>query len=278
MANSKQMRERLFRQGAEAWHRATGDDRGIYVCPLCGWGFTPAALEFEQPLLSLEDVPTRAVGGRRLVLTCRNCNSRAGHGIDKAVAAREEARRLEDSLLRKKTSYARPGRIELDGLVTNADISITPQATTIIVPIERNNPIMREEQIRLWKERTSERALEFNMNFSLPGYSPRKAQLGDLKSAYLAAFAVFGYHLAFHPRMHIVRRQLWETDSELITHAWLPNRKGRHGVFIMKEPVSCLAISLRIHDVVLPWIDGPDDVYATVQSAFDVDHGYSRAV
>jgi hypothetical protein len=40
----------------------------------------------------------------------------------------------------------------------------------------------------------------------------------------------------------------------------------------MKAPVSCVAISLRIHDVILPWIDGPDDVYAAVQSAFDVDH------
>jgi hypothetical protein len=272
MAGAKQMRERLFRQGTEAWRRATGEERGIYVCPLCGWGFTPAALEMNPPLLSLEDVPTRAVGGRRLVLTCRKCNSKAGHGIDKAVAARDEARRIEDALLRKKTSYTRPGRIELEGLVTNADISITPLATTIIVPVQRNNPPIRDEQIRLWQERTSKRNLNFTLSFPLPGFSERKARLGDLKSAYLAAFAVFGYHLAFHPRMHIVRRQLWEPDSELITQAWLPNRKGRQGVFIMKAPVSCLAVSLRLHDVILPWIEGPDDAYAAVAAAFDVDH------
>lgn len=272
MAGAKKMRQRLFSQGAEAWSRATGDDRGIYVCPLCGWGFTPAALELNPPLLSLEDVPTRAVGGRRLVLTCRNCNSQAGHGIDKAVSAREELRRIEDALIRKKTSYSGPGHIELEGLVTHVDVDITPDATTVKVPVQRNNPKIRDEQIRLWKERTSKGNLQFDVSFSVPGLSERKARLSDLKSAYLAAFAVFGYHLAFHPRMHIVRRQLWEPESELITQAWLPNRKGRHGVFIMKVPVSCLAVSLRLHDVILPWIEGPDDVYSEVASAFDVGH------
>lgn len=268
---AKELREKLFVQGAEAWQRATGDDRAIYVCPLCGWGFTRIGLELNPPLLSLEDVPSRAVGGRRLVLTCRSCNSKAGHGVDKAVAAREEARLLEEALLRKKVSHSRAGRIELDGLETHADVNITPDSTTIVVPIERNDPKIREQQLKLWRERAAARQLKFNLSFSLSGYDERKARLGDLKAAYLAAFAVFGYNLALHPRMHIVRRQLWEPESLLITQAWLPNRKGRSGVCIMKQPVSCLTVSLRLYDVILPWINGPADVYSAVASAFDVD-------
>ena len=38
-------------------------------------------------LLSVEDVPPRHSGGRPLVLTCKACNSTAGHSID-AVADR----------------------------------------------------------------------------------------------------------------------------------------------------------------------------------------------
>lgn len=83
--NPRERRERLFKQGSRAWAGVTGDSHGAYVCPLCGVGYTELSLTLDPPLLSLEDVPPKAVGGRPLVLTCRECNSRAGHTVDAAL-------------------------------------------------------------------------------------------------------------------------------------------------------------------------------------------------
>jgi hypothetical protein len=256
-----------FAQGRNAWHRATGDEREMYVCPLCGWGFTKPTLQMKPPLLTLEDVPSRAAGGRPLVLTCGSCNHKAGQSIDAAIAAREEVRRIQDALLHKKATYSRPGRMEIDGVETQVDIKMAPEFTTVVLPVRRNNPTVLDQQVRLWQERSGTRDLKFKLHFRVPGYDDRKALLGDLKAAYLAAFAVFGYHWAFHPRVHIVRQQLWEPDIECITQAWLPNHEGRTGIALMKQPVSCLVVSLRDYEVILPWITGPDDIYAALATA-----------
>jgi hypothetical protein len=276
--NAKQRREQLFQQGVAAWQRATGDERGIYVCPLCGVGFTPVALELTPPLLSLEDVPSKAAGGRPLVLTCRQCNSTAGYGIDKAVAAREEGVRIADALLERKGTYTGPARVVLDRLQTNAKIKITPDATILSLPVEKNDPYLRERQIAELKQRSGAGNLELNLNFPQTGHEDRKARLGDLKAAYLAAFATFGYNWALHPRVNVVRRQLWSPKINLITHAWLPRHQEQpDGIFVMKSPVSCLSVSLRVFDVLLPWINGPEDVYSAI-SAVSRDPMFSATV
>jgi hypothetical protein len=52
----------------------------FYVCPLCLFAYGETALY--DGLLTREDVPPRSVGGRKIVLTCKPCNDRAGHQID----------------------------------------------------------------------------------------------------------------------------------------------------------------------------------------------------
>ena len=64
---------------------------GDYFCPLCKKAFVQKEVKSH---LTQEDVPQASLGGRRITLTCRNCNSRCGSGIDiyllNAIKAKEQ--------------------------------------------------------------------------------------------------------------------------------------------------------------------------------------------
>ena len=48
----------------------------------------------------------------------------------------------------------------------------------------------------------------------------RDAQIGDLKLAYLAAFALFGYQYALHPRLDPIREQIRNPEEQIVEDAW----------------------------------------------------------
>jgi hypothetical protein len=79
-------RESWFRSGVHAINCLIDDFGDQYVCPLCLRPFDHTALHTE---LTIEHVPPESLGGKELVLTCRDCNSHAGHTID-AHARRQD--------------------------------------------------------------------------------------------------------------------------------------------------------------------------------------------
>ena len=50
-----------------------------YVCPLCMKSFPSEVAKTE---LTEEDVPQKSLGGHRITLTCKQCNSKCGSIID----------------------------------------------------------------------------------------------------------------------------------------------------------------------------------------------------
>jgi hypothetical protein len=85
MSVSRGIRKR-FDQGCEAFSQSFPEiaekveSRPFYVCPLCLFAGSEKALD--AGWLSREDVPPKALGGKKIVLTCAPCNNRAGHEID----------------------------------------------------------------------------------------------------------------------------------------------------------------------------------------------------
>lgn len=67
------------------------DIQGDYLCPLCMKPFTKQEV---RKILTEEDVPQASLGGSRITLTCRQCNSTCGSEIDvhlyNAIKAREQ--------------------------------------------------------------------------------------------------------------------------------------------------------------------------------------------
>ena len=93
----REWRERRFVEGAAALRRhlaAIGRPDALpptgehYVCPCCMRVHGHEALS--NGMLTIEDVPPKSVGGRWLVLTCKQCNSTAGTRLDEQARLREE--------------------------------------------------------------------------------------------------------------------------------------------------------------------------------------------
>jgi hypothetical protein len=102
-------------------------------------------------------------------------------------------------------------------------------------------------------------------------FSFDRSRVGDLKSAFLAAFAMFGYRYAYSQRLDLVRRQIMQPDDELIDSAWWtagPALTEDPMLMVMKQPFPGVLVRLRSVLVALPWITGPDDFYAAVRQAF----------
>ena len=96
-------------------------EAGNVRCPICLEPFTEAGV-LDGSAVTLEHVPPppRALGGRPICLTCKECNAGAGHGIDQAavllirppkatvrIMGRKETIHLHDALLDVGITLAR---------------------------------------------------------------------------------------------------------------------------------------------------------------------------
>src|SRR5688572_28923397 len=114
MSRKTSRRKAFFERGAQAWRRISGDERHIYVCPLCVRGLRADALAAR--LLSIEHVPPRSVGGKPLTLTCKECNSRAGHTVDAASDAHEHLVALAEAMSPTGARVTGTGKLRLKDL------------------------------------------------------------------------------------------------------------------------------------------------------------------
>lgn len=187
-----------------------------YACPLCA--VTEAdgrarmrlfTADMLGTLLSVEDVPPRHSGGRPLVLTCKACNSTAGHGID-AVADRVE--RSLRTLAGQEPARGRlhigdhevPAKIEMNAAGENRITMLGGAPTTL----------SRIEAYFDGLTRATGGIEPFRLSFQLTDPNDKRAKVSWLKSAYLALFALLGYRYAMHPFLGPVRQQIQEPKQE----------------------------------------------------------------
>jgi hypothetical protein len=148
--------------------------------------------------LTAEDVPPRSMGGHPLVLTCERCNTKAGCTID--VAAVE----VERSLSFHAGTGVLDGFIRLGPNTTPATIAL--QQGTAVVTLKRRSP----EAVAIMRELEAGPVEPIYLTGSLRAPDDPLALICYLKSAYLAAFALFGYNYAFSVGLELVRRQIQE--------------------------------------------------------------------
>ncbi len=183
--------------------------QGDYVCPLCMQSFSQDDV---RNVLTEEDVPQEKLGGSRIALTCRDCNSGCGSEIDI---------HLLNSIVSNEQRMFLPGtdrsvRIEKDGKVLNAELKVGEgQTMELLVNTKRNNPAV-------WDD--------FHDNILLPDASieledklikkeERRAAAAIIKNAYLLLFAKTGYAFLADKYYDAIRRQIAEP---LVYH--LPER------------------------------------------------------
>ncbi len=96
------------------------------------------------------------------------------------------------------------------------------------------------------------------IRLSFPATDRRKTRVARLKSAYLAAFAKFGFRYAFDKRLSAIRQQLVTPHTEVVEFPEFspPDPDlSRDAILIATKPLSALLVMIAGHAVVLPWLE-----------------------
>lgn len=249
----------------------------VYFCPICMRGFEKKSAETGDEL-TLEHFPPEAVGAQGETLTCRDCNSHAGHEIDSEMDSRRSTRKFLDALVGEGTWE---GRVKLDsfkGVELNVDAELQEDGPMIMeINPDINDPdvLERYEEVEDAQE-LDEKSITLSPVKDDSGTStshhPFKAKVGDLASAYLAMFSLLGYKYAFHENLDPVREQIVDPHKEKMDlfHADLGQEadNSKHQIFLMQADFSYVHVRLGRDLINLPWhAEEYDDVYKKIEES-----------
>lgn len=267
-------RESLFSIGAAAVTALRPDLSGLYACPLCLRLFPIEALKAR--ILTLEHAPPRARGGASITLTCKACNSTAGHTVDAALDGREHLFSLIRTTKGEGGSFTGPVTVEIAGTKTNALMSVTDNKIHLEVRRSMNHPdafAAQADSVLAGRAHSSPHTPPLKVLAKVP-FKFQRARVADLRAAFLVAFAVFGYRYICHPLLSQVREQLGAPDQTLTEGAWgLAGREFSEDpfLFLQWKPFPALLVRMRSMLVVLPWLEGPEPFFPHVRA-----HLYGR--
>lgn len=238
-----------------------------YACPLCRAAFTLADLEAK--VLTREHVPPASIGGREMVLTCRRCNNRAGSTFDAHLERAEALRRFgTDDPLRELDMT-----LTIDGIPNRGTMYAGPGGILITGNPKQNHP----DDVTAITNRFGELAnaghplhLTFRDTFH-----PRTAQLGLVRAAYLAAFALLGYAYVFRAPFDPIRAALAGEDDEALVLPVLNRSDGTNqdrSIGLVSEPnwlAGAVLVGIGRTMIVLPPVDSPGDPIAELAARRD---------
>jgi hypothetical protein len=260
------LKKRLFAVRSEAISRIS-PYRNLYACPTCMRLLPIEAIDTGE--LTLEHVPPESLC---IALTCKDCNNTAGHTVDAAVLGRERYFSLGRALPGRPGEFEGPVQISIEGVTLNASMTMEGRNLRIEVHEGHNHPATFTEHLTRLnaKKPEGDPAVEIQMRARIKfGWHP--ALVGDMRAAFLASFAKFGYRYAFHPRLNVVREQILDPATELITGAWRiagSELTDDPMLMVMTGSFPAVLVRLRSAMVALPWMNGPDDFYQAVRELF----------
>lgn len=176
-----------------------------YLCPLCLREFTGGDL-YDTPgknFLTLEDAPPDSLGGSKIALTCKECNSRAGHTLDF---------HLTETIREIDASYFYPGKTErgiLDYEGKRLSVELTRKEDGTIQAyhrIKNNDPNILDRFIYGINEGTIGPIV--NVKPPPSRVDPRKVIIALLKTHYIITFSKFGYLFLMDKIYNPIREQI----------------------------------------------------------------------
>ena len=208
-------------------------DRGNTVCPICLTCFTRDQASSGKTV-TLEHVPTKALGGQARCLTCGDCNSKAGRGIDQVSAVRARDR----------------FGVTVDILGKRDTFMLSPDGKALTPPFAG---FSKQDMLDL--ENSESRS--FTMSIRIPDVKAVAAS--SLKSAYLAVFSLLGPHGGYSyirgDALTTIRQQIMEplkdgAIGEYVIKA--PDDVPPRDIMLVSEPLSCWILKIADHLVILP--------------------------
>ena len=271
-------KHRLFNEGALSIASVTGTREALYACPLCLDVHNAASIERGD--LTEEHVPPRSIGGKSLVLTCKPCNTRAGSSIDAALSKRKDFIGLTRSLGGTGRFQGRV-RLTMGGVTTNTNATIENGKMEMVAPIGINDP---KKHSSLFKhldnlyERNTWDGEKFQIKPNL-AVNMRLAQLSDLKTAYLAAFASLGYRYIARSELDVVREQIRVPENKIIQLFFCGLSSeivARLSIRSVEYPFKAIAVQIGNSFFFLPPVSGGARFYDELRDNLAAAQGCDR--
>lgn len=260
MGRQLERRRRLFHKFSDQLHLMV--DQGLlqtelqyertYICPICLGQFQESDLFANSGtnFLTEEDAPPAKLRGSRIALTCRDCNSGAGHQIDNHLINR--IREIDDSKFYKGSKQFL--RLNYEGGPITSEITSNGDGTlTVLHRIGKNNPNRLDRFIYGLRNKTVGPIL----NLEPKDYRviPERVNIALAKTNYIILFSKFGYLFLLHPYYDSLRNAIRHPEQqEGFRHIFLqdqfdrnstgtyyiinPNAKAFFNVFSLKTPFS----------------------------------------
>ena len=210
--------------------------------------------------LTYEDVPPKSVGGRWLVLTCKQCNNTAGTRLDAQARLREEQL---DFLAGRAPDRALAAEIMVGDSTTRGDIRRVGDALLLLVDPKRSDPRQHAEIIKTLDQWAAGDRPGGPMGYELTrGVQVMRARLSWLRAAYLVAFAALGWRSICMPYLAPLRAQLADPDATLLPPLALFDPSAApdsRDLVVVQKPheLRSLAVVLGRYTVFLPGLEDP---------------------
>ncbi len=270
-------RQRWFDEGATALRRVLERAGRVgelpvagdwYACPCC-LGLYALLEAVASRVLTIEDVPPKAVGGRPMLLTCKPCNNTAGSELDAHAATQS----LGDSLARgidterwvKATSHANGISLRGKARMTNGSLVFMG------VPRQNAPTVAAEFEAALAAYGSSNPGPGFSLTVHT-SFEDGRARLSLIRAAYLAAFAGLGWTYILQWTLGPVREQLRTPEAQVIKPYLVRDPTtpdSQRGILIVSDPPELAAVAVTIGEftVFLPGL-GQDGGWEEVASAY----------
>lgn len=240
----------------------TTDFPDAFVCPICFRVFHRSAIQSKPMQLDRAHIVPSAIGGRLKTLTCKACNSRQGHLMDRDLVARL---RSQDKLAGKSEDPLRGKIIVGEGEVTADIYSSAEKGIRINGLPDLSDPALS----KIVQDGIDSGATKFSIKGNL-GYKDVPSRVAILGSAYLMMFLYFGYGYIKYDIVKPIRQQLLDPNTETDVLKGIVKLKSRpfemDGVWVIQEPenLRCFMVVLgfstkiqRFLGVIFPGFD-PD--------------------
>jgi hypothetical protein len=187
-----------------------------FLCPICLIEFTETDLQDNSSnFLTLEDAPPDSLGGSKIALTCKKCNSECGHNIDNHLT--EVLRGIDASFFYKGSK--RFGTITHEGKKITVELTSQGDGTlTAYHRIKQNNPTLLDKFIYGIKNKTIGPIL--NIDPPKVKFDSKRVNYAILKAHYIITFSKFGYIFLLNKEYDGIRQQLLNPAKEIFP--WTP--------------------------------------------------------
>lgn len=188
-----------------------------YICPICLDQFQEKdIISSSANFLTEEDAPPAKLGGKRIVLTCKDCNSTAGHQIDNHLVNR--IRENDENSFYKGTKQYR--NIEFEGQNITAEITSNGDGTLrVFHKSKNNNPSLLDKFVYGIKNKTVGPLL--NLEPKDYHVNSERVNLALLKTSYIITFSKFGYIFLLDDFFNPIRNQIRDMNFGYESHIFL---------------------------------------------------------